>query len=154
MEPKSRSPEGERVRKSCSDDFSKCTEMEHLGWKLSQEIKLESFRGMQQPWKTQWQDFLKTLPCPHVGWEEDSEMLASVPWDDPKAFLASFEQVAHACQWPRGEWEPSQEVIAKSALAEERMTLNVDQEGLYKDIKQDNNGVIHLLGKFFQPSPE
>uniref|UniRef100_A0A8C6XLF0 SCAN box domain-containing protein n=1 Tax=Naja naja TaxID=35670 RepID=A0A8C6XLF0_NAJNA len=33
-------------------------------------------------------------------------MLASVPWDDPKAFLASFEQVAHACQWPRGEWVP------------------------------------------------
>ncbi|XP_026542879.1 zinc finger protein 436-like [Notechis scutatus] len=278
MEPKSRSPEGERVRKPCSDDFSKCTEMEHLGWKLSQEIKLESFRGMQQPWKTQWQDFLKTLPCPHVGWEEDSEMLASVPWDDPKAFLASFEQVARACQWPRGEWvprllpalsgeakrafsgleakdkedygkvkeailrgeairievqrqhfrqfrfqeiedprrvygqlqrlcrqwlkperhtkeqilellileqflaslppelqswirpggsdtysqaaalienfllnrqevkEPSQEVIAKTALAEERITLDVDQEAIYKDIKQDNHGGIHLSG--------
>ncbi|XP_026577187.1 uncharacterized protein LOC113450237 [Pseudonaja textilis] len=279
MEPKSRSPERERVRKPCSDDFSKCTGMEHLGWKLSQEIKLESFRGMQQPWKTQWQDFLKTLPCPHVGWEEDSEMLSSVPWDDPKAFLASFEQVARACQWPRGEWvprllpalsgeakrafsgleakdkedygkvkeailrgeairievqrqhfrqfrfqeiedprrvygqlqrlcrqwlkperhtkeqilellileqflaslppelqswirpggsdtysqaaalienfllnrqevkEPSQEVIAKTALSEERIALDVDQEAIYKDIKQDNHGGIHLLGE-------
>ncbi|XP_026577186.1 zinc finger and SCAN domain-containing protein 16-like [Pseudonaja textilis] len=26
------------------------------------------------------------------------------PWEDPKAFLASFEQVAQACHWPRGEW--------------------------------------------------
>ncbi|XP_070790290.1 uncharacterized protein [Pituophis catenifer annectens] len=278
MEPKSGSPEGERVRKPCSDDFSKCTEMEQLGWKLSQEIKRESFRGLQQPWKTQWQDFLKTLPSPHMGREEDSEMLASAPWDDPKAFLISFEQVAQACQWPTGEWvprllpalsgeakrafsgleardkedygkvkaailrgeairievqrqhfrqfrfqeiedprrvygqlqrlcrqwlkperrtkeqilellileqflaslppelqswiraggsdtcsqavalienfllnrqevkEPSQEAIAKSSLGEERVTLDVDEEEIYKDIKQNNSGVIHLLG--------
>ncbi|XP_044308882.1 zinc finger and SCAN domain-containing protein 12-like [Varanus komodoensis] len=26
------------------------------------------------------------------------------PWDDAKAFLASFEQVAKACRWPREEW--------------------------------------------------
>ncbi|XP_048345169.1 zinc finger and SCAN domain-containing protein 20-like isoform X2 [Sphaerodactylus townsendi] len=26
------------------------------------------------------------------------------PWEDAKAFLASFEQVAKACQWPREEW--------------------------------------------------
>ncbi|XP_060547242.1 zinc finger protein 397-like isoform X2 [Pantherophis guttatus] len=278
MEPKSGSPEGERVRKPCGDDFSKCTEMEQLGWKLSQEIKRESFRGLQQPWKTQWQDFLKTLPSPHMGREEDSEMLASAPWDDPKAFLISFEQVAQACQWPTGEWvprllpalsgeakqafsgleakdkedygkvkaailrgeairievqrqhfrqfrfqeiedprrvygqlqrlcrqwlkperrtkeqilellileqflaslppelqssiraggsdtcsqavalienfllnrqevkEPSQEAIAKSSLGEERVTLDVDEEEIYEDIKQNNNGVIHLLG--------
>ncbi|XP_048347310.1 zinc finger and SCAN domain-containing protein 30-like [Sphaerodactylus townsendi] len=28
----------------------------------------------------------------------------STPWDDAKAFLASFEQVAEACQWPQEEW--------------------------------------------------
>ncbi|KAM6472104.1 uncharacterized protein PHA67_003708 isoform 1-T2 [Liasis olivaceus] len=282
MEPKSRSPEGEegleRVRKSCGAGLSKCTRMEHLGWKLSQGIKQESFRGIQQHWKSQWQEFLKTLPCPHVGWEEDSEMVENAPWEDPKAFLASFEQVAQACQWPRGEWvprllpalsgeakqafsgleagdkedygkvkaailrgeairievqrqhfrqfrfqeiedprrvygqlqrlcrqwlkperrtkeqilellileqflaslppdlqswiraggpdtcsqavalvedfllnqqeakDPSQEVRTKSSLDEERVTLDVDQEEIYKDIKQNNNGIIHLLG--------
>nr|XP_056722940.1 zinc finger protein 496-like [Euleptes europaea] len=26
------------------------------------------------------------------------------PWEDAKTFLAAFEQVAKACQWPRGEW--------------------------------------------------
>ncbi|KAF7237312.1 hypothetical protein EYD10_15973 [Varanus komodoensis] len=26
------------------------------------------------------------------------------PWDDAEAFLASFEQVAKACRWPREEW--------------------------------------------------
>ncbi|XP_070592676.1 SCAN domain-containing protein 3-like [Erythrolamprus reginae] len=277
MEPKSRNPEGECLRKHCSEDFSKSTEMEHLGWR-NQEIKRESFRGMQQPWEKQWQDFLKTLPSPYVGWE-DSEILAHAPWDDPKAFLASFEHVAQACQWPRGEWlprllpalsgeakrafggleardkedygkvkaailrgeairverqrqhfrqfrfqeiedprrvygqlqrlcrqwlkperrtkeqilellileqflaslppelqswiraggsdtcsqavalienfllkrqevkEPSQEATTKSSLGEERISLDVDEEEIYKDIKQNDNGVIHLLGK-------
>ncbi|XP_048347484.1 zinc finger and SCAN domain-containing protein 16-like [Sphaerodactylus townsendi] len=28
----------------------------------------------------------------------------SALWDDAKAFLASFEQVAEACQWPKEEW--------------------------------------------------
>ncbi|KAM3847823.1 uncharacterized protein M6D78_004529 isoform 1-T2 [Vipera latastei] len=282
MEPKSRSPQGEDgldcVRKACSEDFPKCTETVPLGWKLSPGIKRESFRGMQhQPWKTQWRDFLKTLPCPHMGWEEDSEVLGNTPWDDPKAFLVSFEHVAQACQWPKGEWvprllpalsgeakrafsgleardkedygkvkaailrgeairielqrqhfrqfrfqeiedprrvygqlqrlcrqwlkperrtkeqilellileqflaslppelqswiraggpdtcsqavalienfllsrqevkEPPQETITKSSLGEERVTLKIDQEEIYKDIKQNNNGVIHLL---------
>uniref|UniRef100_A0A8D2J551 SCAN box domain-containing protein n=1 Tax=Varanus komodoensis TaxID=61221 RepID=A0A8D2J551_VARKO len=27
-----------------------------------------------------------------------------VIWDDAKAFLASFEQVAEACRWPKEEW--------------------------------------------------
>uniref|UniRef100_A0A8C6XKP7 SCAN box domain-containing protein n=1 Tax=Naja naja TaxID=35670 RepID=A0A8C6XKP7_NAJNA len=31
-------------------------------------------------------------------------MSETSPWEDPKAFLASFEQVATACRWPRGEW--------------------------------------------------
>ncbi|XP_063152260.1 zinc finger protein 436-like isoform X2 [Candoia aspera] len=282
MEPRSRSPEGEegleRVRKSCGADLSKCAKMEHRGWKLSQEIKQESFRGMQQHWKTQWQEFLKTLPCPHVGWEQDSEILENAPWEDPKAFLASFEQVATACRWPRDQWaarllpalsgeaeeafrtleardqenyekvkaailrgealrteaqrqhfrqfccqevgdprrihsqlqelcrqwlrperrtkeqilellileqflaslppelqswiraggpdtcsqavalvedfllkreeakDSLQEVITKNSLDEERVTLDVDQEEIYKDMKQNNNGVIHLLG--------
>ena len=26
------------------------------------------------------------------------------PWEDAKAFLASFEQVAEACRWPPEEW--------------------------------------------------
>lgn len=53
---------------------------------------------MEEPWDTQWEPFLETQPT-HAG-----RNLEASPWEDPKAFLASFEQVATACHWPRGEW--------------------------------------------------
>ncbi|KAF7235352.1 SCAN domain-containing protein 3 [Varanus komodoensis] len=55
------------------------------------------------PWMAQCQEVLKALDCHCSGW--GSPPLSQVgPWDDAKAFLASFEQVAKACRWPRGEW--------------------------------------------------
>ncbi|XP_061475904.1 zinc finger protein 250-like isoform X1 [Rhineura floridana] len=59
--------------------------------------------ALQQRWEAQWQAFLKTLQSPHSTWEYPG-MPESAPWEDAKAFLASFEQVAKACWWPRGEW--------------------------------------------------
>ncbi|XP_060093843.1 zinc finger protein 397-like [Heteronotia binoei] len=57
-------------------------------------------KGREEPqWNAQWQDFLRRLDSPHVRWEKNPS-----PWEDTKAFLASFEQVAQACQWPRDEW--------------------------------------------------
>ncbi|XP_053144392.1 zinc finger protein 397-like isoform X2 [Hemicordylus capensis] len=73
------------------------------GWKASQEGKPESCKGMQELWEAQWQEFLKTLQAQHSTWR-DPQLLETTPWEDTKAFLASFEQVAKACRWPRGEW--------------------------------------------------
>ncbi|XP_054833933.1 zinc finger protein 397-like [Eublepharis macularius] len=53
-------------------------------------------------WEAQWQDFLSTLEKPRSGIPHLPEKPS--PWDDAKAFLASFEQVAEACQWPQEEW--------------------------------------------------
>ncbi|XP_070790292.1 zinc finger and SCAN domain-containing protein 22-like [Pituophis catenifer annectens] len=58
---------------------------------------------MEECWESQWQQFLKTLQPVHPG-EGKSKMSEASPWEDPKVFLASFEQVAQACQWPREEW--------------------------------------------------
>ncbi|XP_066469251.1 zinc finger protein 165-like [Tiliqua scincoides] len=60
-------------------------------------------RRVQQHWEAQWQEFLKTLQAPQstLG---SPQLPEATPWDDAKAFLASFEQVAAACRWPRGEW--------------------------------------------------
>ncbi|XP_066471614.1 zinc finger and SCAN domain-containing protein 30-like [Tiliqua scincoides] len=60
-------------------------------------------RGMQQRWETQWQQFFQTSKAPHPAWGK-TQLSEATPWEDAKAFLASFEQVAAACQWPRGEW--------------------------------------------------
>ncbi|XP_066469253.1 zinc finger and SCAN domain-containing protein 16-like [Tiliqua scincoides] len=69
----------------------------------SQEGQEEPGREMEQRWEAQWQEFLKTLEAPHSTWEMH-QLSEDTPWEDAKAFLASFEQVAAACRWPRGEW--------------------------------------------------
>ncbi|XP_066471521.1 zinc finger protein 397-like isoform X1 [Tiliqua scincoides] len=63
----------------------------------------DSSKGMQQRWETQWQQFLQTLQASHPA-QESPQQSEAAPWDDAKAFLASFEQVAAACRWPSGEW--------------------------------------------------
>uniref|UniRef100_A0A803T181 Uncharacterized protein n=1 Tax=Anolis carolinensis TaxID=28377 RepID=A0A803T181_ANOCA len=67
------------------------------------EVKQEPDNSLQQ-WETQWQEFLKSLEGPHPNW--GTSQSREEPWDDAKAFLASFEQVAQACRWPKEEWVP------------------------------------------------
>uniref|UniRef100_A0ABM5FGM5 Uncharacterized protein isoform X3 n=1 Tax=Pogona vitticeps TaxID=103695 RepID=A0ABM5FGM5_9SAUR len=68
-----------------------------------QEVKKEAEKGLQQRWEAQWQEFLEMLePSSRRG--EKPVISEAAPWDDAKAFLASFEEVANACHWPKGEW--------------------------------------------------
>nr|XP_008104020.1 PREDICTED: zinc finger protein with KRAB and SCAN domains 7 [Anolis carolinensis] len=62
--------------------------------------KWKPSKGIQQHWESQWQEFTK-MPQPiPTTWETPE----STHWEDAKAFLASFEQVAKACRWPKEEW--------------------------------------------------
>ncbi|KAH0630597.1 hypothetical protein JD844_013811, partial [Phrynosoma platyrhinos] len=62
-------------------------------------------KGLLEEWENQWQEFLKTLESPSLGLGDPQPPQAEPnPWDDAKAFLASFEQVAEACRWPKEEW--------------------------------------------------
>ncbi|XP_062829473.1 zinc finger protein 397 [Anolis carolinensis] len=70
----------------------------------STEVKQEPDKDSLQQWETQWQEFLKGLEGPHPNW--GTSQSREEPWDDAKAFLASFEQVAQACRWPKEEWVP------------------------------------------------
>ncbi|ETE59692.1 SCAN domain-containing protein 3, partial [Ophiophagus hannah] len=64
----------------------------------------EAGDGLLQRWEAQWQEFLQKLEYPHSEWEAPQLLEEPTPWDNTKAFLASFEQVAQACQWPREDW--------------------------------------------------
>ncbi|XP_015281206.1 PREDICTED: zinc finger protein 197-like [Gekko japonicus] len=103
-----------------SDAFKLCSQMEgtkapqilHVGSIGELEtavsphlIKKEPEEGIQQHWEAQWQEFLSALQAPHSGWE-DAQMCEepTPPWEDTKAFLASFEQIASTCRWPRDKW--------------------------------------------------
>ncbi|XP_015262249.1 PREDICTED: zinc finger protein with KRAB and SCAN domains 7-like [Gekko japonicus] len=73
--------------------------VERPGWRTLHRCKEEPCKGLCQHWEAQWQEFLRGLNSPHTVWGKEPG-----PWEDAKAFLASFEQVAEACQWPKEEW--------------------------------------------------
>nr|XP_034963398.1 zinc finger and SCAN domain-containing protein 30-like [Zootoca vivipara] len=73
------------------------------GQAVLQNGKQQLEDGLPQEWATQCQEFLKALDSHRLGWGSPPRSKLG-PWDDAKAFLASFEQVAEACQWPREEW--------------------------------------------------
>ncbi|XP_077777561.1 uncharacterized protein LOC114592162 isoform X2 [Podarcis muralis] len=74
------------------------------GCGASEDCKGGPGKGRQERWEAQWQQFLKTLQPLHPEGGSPPETPESAPWEDANAFLASFEQVAKACRWPRGEW--------------------------------------------------
>ncbi|XP_058026800.1 zinc finger protein 287-like [Ahaetulla prasina] len=104
------------------------------GWGAFEKNKRAPFVGMEERWESQWQQFLKTLQPVHPG-EGKSEMSEASPWEDPKVFLASFEQVAQACRWPREEWVACL-LPALSGEAEEALQkLGIGERDNYGKVK-------------------
>ncbi|XP_061444067.1 zinc finger protein 883-like [Rhineura floridana] len=69
-----------------------------LRWATPQHGRVERQEGMPPHGEAQWQEILKTVQSSHTGWAS-SQLPELPPWDD----LPTFERVADACQWPRGE---------------------------------------------------
>ncbi|XP_039178196.1 zinc finger and SCAN domain-containing protein 31-like isoform X2 [Crotalus tigris] len=67
--------------------------------KLGGEM-LQTDAELPQP----WQELFITAGSLHSSWGGSQGPEEPTPWDDPKGFLAAFEQVAEACRWPRKEW--------------------------------------------------
>ncbi|XP_048345002.1 zinc finger protein 397-like isoform X2 [Sphaerodactylus townsendi] len=57
-----------------------------------------------EQWEGQWKELLRTLESLHSPWGIPHLPEKPSHWEDAKAFLASFEQVAEACRWPQEEW--------------------------------------------------
>nr|XP_056723199.1 zinc finger protein 396-like [Euleptes europaea] len=99
MEQNSAGPKGRAEEAIWIEDVA-----EQPRGRIGQEGREEPAKGLHQRWEAQWQDFLRSLESPHTGWGGADLIDEPSPWEDAKAFLASFEQVAKACQWPREEW--------------------------------------------------
>nr|XP_056722276.1 uncharacterized protein LOC130492510 [Euleptes europaea] len=67
-------------------------------------VKEDPGESSLQQWETQWQEFLRTIEFPKSHSTIPLWPKKPAPWEDAKAFLASFEQVAEACWWPKEEW--------------------------------------------------
>ncbi|XP_053235542.1 zinc finger and SCAN domain-containing protein 31-like isoform X3 [Podarcis raffonei] len=69
------------------------------------QVKPEPGEATLQRWETQWQEFLRKIEShPSSAWGLPQLPVEPTPWEDTEGFLASFEQVAEACRWPRDEW--------------------------------------------------
>nr|XP_056723231.1 zinc finger protein 397-like [Euleptes europaea] len=99
MEQNYADPELEKGARKTTSIVQPEVMVERPRWRMLQECKEKPCKGLCPHWEAQWQDFLKGLDSSHAGWRKESS-----PWEDAKAFLASFEQVAKACQWPREKW--------------------------------------------------
>nr|XP_008103991.1 PREDICTED: SCAN domain-containing protein 3 isoform X1 [Anolis carolinensis]XP_008103992.1 PREDICTED: SCAN domain-containing protein 3 isoform X1 [Anolis carolinensis]XP_008103993.1 PREDICTED: SCAN domain-containing protein 3 isoform X1 [Anolis carolinensis]XP_008103994.1 PREDICTED: SCAN domain-containing protein 3 isoform X1 [Anolis carolinensis]XP_008103995.1 PREDICTED: SCAN domain-containing protein 3 isoform X1 [Anolis carolinensis]XP_008103997.1 PREDICTED: SCAN domain-containing protei len=72
-------------------------------WKVPEEGNELPGQRMYQCQEAQRQKFLKTLQLRSWAWGS-LPPAEEMPWDEAKAFLSSFEQVAKACWWPEEEW--------------------------------------------------
>lgn len=91
--------------------------------------------GLPQQWEAQWQEFLNTLQPPtHTGWG-NLQLTDTVPWDDTWAFLAAFEQVAEACQWPREEWVRQLLPALRGGMEQSFCRLDPRDRGDYMKVK-------------------
>uniref|UniRef100_A0A8C8SP96 Uncharacterized protein n=1 Tax=Pelusios castaneus TaxID=367368 RepID=A0A8C8SP96_9SAUR len=79
---------------------------ELLRWAAPQQSRPERHDELPQRWEVQWQEVLQALWTPPevVPAPVTLQLPELAPGDDIEAYLANFEHVANACQWPRGEW--------------------------------------------------
>ncbi|XP_061476291.1 zinc finger protein with KRAB and SCAN domains 3-like isoform X2 [Rhineura floridana] len=82
---------------------------------ICQEVEPKPDENSYYHWESEFQEFLEGSV-----WEEQN-LAELTPLADTRAFLASFEQVAVACRWPRREWVtrllPALSEEAEKALA-------------------------------------
>ncbi|XP_026542888.1 zinc finger protein 287-like [Notechis scutatus] len=99
----------------------------------SHKNKGESYKAREQRWEAQWQEFLRML---HPGSGGNPVMMSEAsPWEDPKAFLVSFEQVATACRWPGGEWTARLRPALSGGAEEAFQTLEDRDQEDYGKVK-------------------
>ncbi|XP_053146181.1 zinc finger and SCAN domain-containing protein 30-like isoform X2 [Hemicordylus capensis] len=91
--------------------------------------------GLLQQWEAQWQEFLRTLESPSSGWGISQLPKEPTPWEDTKAFLASFEQVAEACQWPKEEWVTRLQPALSGEVKQAFSTLEAGDREDYGTVK-------------------
>ncbi|KAM9146746.1 uncharacterized protein ACDP82_004805 isoform 1-T1 [Pangshura tecta] len=79
---------------------------ELLRWAAPQQPRTQRQDEPPQRWEVQWQEVLQALWTPPevVPAPVTLQLPELAPGDDIEAYLANFEHVANACQWPRGEW--------------------------------------------------
>ncbi|XP_015262254.1 PREDICTED: zinc finger protein 91-like [Gekko japonicus] len=91
-------------------------------------------QSLNQVWEAQWQQFLRTVQHSHAGWG-NTQLTDAAPWDNTRAFLAAFEQVADACRWPREEWVGRLLPALRGGMEQIYCRLDARERGDYVKVK-------------------
>uniref|UniRef100_A0A8C3HPM8 SCAN box domain-containing protein n=1 Tax=Chrysemys picta bellii TaxID=8478 RepID=A0A8C3HPM8_CHRPI len=81
-------------------------------------------------------------PTPAPAWRT-LELPQLAPEDDIEAYLATFEQVADACQWPRGEWTTRLELYLTGKAQLAYGSLDITETSDYGKVKAT---ILHRYG--------
>ncbi|KAM6452511.1 zinc finger and SCAN domain-containing protein 16-like isoform 2-T6 [Liasis olivaceus] len=83
------------IPSAASEDFTR----------VASRVKQELAEEPAQSWECQWQRVLEVMPAPFTTPVWDSLQLPPLTQGgSTEAYLATFERVADASQWPREEW--------------------------------------------------
>ncbi|XP_034963507.1 zinc finger and SCAN domain-containing protein 31-like [Zootoca vivipara] len=101
----------------------------------SHYIKREPEEGALERWEAQLQEFLRMLQAPNSGCRNLQISEEPSAWEDAKAFLASFEQVASACRWPQDKWVTLLLPALSGDLEQAFSGLSAQDKGDYRKVK-------------------
>ncbi|XP_077187049.1 uncharacterized protein LOC143834267 [Paroedura picta] len=108
---------------------------ELLNWAAPREVKEEPEEGLAQRWEAQWEEFLRAMQSPQLGWGSPQLMEDAALWGDNKAFFASFERLAATCQLPRREWLARLLPVLSREAREAYSNLSLQDRGEYAKVK-------------------
>ncbi|KAL8213220.1 UNVERIFIED_CONTAM: hypothetical protein K2H54_061433 [Gekko kuhli] len=108
---------------------------ELLNWAAPWEVKEEPDEGLSQRWEAQWQEFLRAMQSPQLGWGSPQLMEDAALWGDNKAFFASFERLATTCKLPRREWLARLLPVLSREAREAYSNLSLQDRGEYAKVK-------------------
>ncbi|XP_058036519.1 zinc finger and SCAN domain-containing protein 31-like isoform X1 [Ahaetulla prasina] len=99
-------------------------------------VKQELAEELPQSWECQWQRVLEVVPAPFITPVWDSLQLPPLTQGgSTEAYLATFERVADASQWPREEWVTHLVPVLSGQAQQAYFSLDAKDKADYGKVK-------------------
>ncbi|XP_034990903.1 zinc finger and SCAN domain-containing protein 31 [Zootoca vivipara] len=99
-------------------------------------VKQELAEEQPQSWDCQWQRLLEVVPTPVASSVRDNPQLPPLSQGgSTEAYLATFERVADASQWPREEWVTRLVPVLSGQAQQAYFGLDAKDKGDYGKVK-------------------
>uniref|UniRef100_A0A8D0GZA5 SCAN box domain-containing protein n=1 Tax=Sphenodon punctatus TaxID=8508 RepID=A0A8D0GZA5_SPHPU len=97
--------------------------------------QMEPQEGLPQSWEAQWERVLEAVQAPPTPAWHNLQLPELTKRDDIEAYLVTFERVADACQWPRGEWVTRLVPALRGEAQQAYSSLDTNDRRDYRKVK-------------------